>query len=99
MEELGSKLGKPAIKTRAIPTRTGLPTSVYAAMVTVICPLPVQTRTPGVDDSRAGKRNRFALCPRSSKDVKHSAKSSLFSVYICPEHTETFVTTCVNSDF
>ena len=95
LKELGSELVKSAIKTRANPPRTGIPTSVQAAMGTVIGLLPQQVQTPGAANSRTGKRNRCAFCPRS-KDAKYSAKCSLCSAYICHEHTESNVTTCVN---
>ena len=63
LKELGSELVQPAIKTRPIPPRTGIPISVQAAMETVIGPLPQQIHTPRAATSRTGKRNRYAFCP------------------------------------
>ena len=92
LKKLGNEVVKPAIKTRAKPPRTGIPTSVQAAMTAVISPLPWQVQTPNTAASRTGKRNWCSLCPRS-KDSKYSTKCSLCSVFICPEHTESNVIT------
>ena len=92
LKKLGNELVKPAIKTRAKPPRTGIPTSVQAAMTGVIGPLPRQVQTPNTATSRTGKRNRCSLCPRS-KDSKYSTKCSLCSAFICPEQSESNVIT------
>ena len=89
------ELVKPAIKTRAKPPRTGIPTSVQAAMTAVVGPLLRQVQTPNTATSRTGKGNRCSLCPRT-KDSKYSTKCSLCSAFICPEHTESNVITCTN---
>ena len=95
VKKLGNELIKPAIKTKAKPPRTGIPTSVQATMTAVIGPLPRQVQTPNTATSRTGKRNQCSLCTRS-KDFKYSTKCSLCSAFICPEHTESNVITCTN---
>ena len=95
LKDLGSELVKSAIKARANPPRAGIPLSVQAAMASVIGPLPRQVLLPIPANSGKGKRNRCAFCPRA-KDTKYSSKCSLCSAFICPEHTEPNVTTCVN---
>ena len=95
LKDLGSALVKPAIKDRTNPPRTGIPLSVQAAMASVIGPLPQQAHQAMIANLGRGKRNLCALCPRS-KDTKYSAKCSTCSAFLCPEHTESNITTCVN---
>ena len=95
LKDLGSEHVKPAIKTRVNPPRTGIPLSVQAAAASVIGPLPQQVPPPIPANSEKRKKNRCSFCPRS-KDTKCSAKCLICSAYICPEHTESNVTTSSN---
>ena len=91
LKDLGSKLEKPAIKTRTNPPRTGIPLSVQAAMASVIGPLRQQVPPPIPANSEKRKRNRCSFCPRS-KGTKYSVKCLLCFAYTYPEHTESSVT-------
>ena len=75
LKELGFELVKSAIKTRAIPPRTGIPNSVQAAMETVISSPPQQipVHTARTASSRVGKRNCCTFCPRL-KDAKYRVR-------------------------
>ena len=95
LKTLGTELVKPAIKTRAVPPRIGINASVQAAMKMVIGPLPQAVQTPSASNSRTGKRNRCAFCPRT-KDNKYNVKCSVCSQFICPQHTDSNVITCTN---
>ena len=95
LKDLGFELVKPAIKTRVNPSRTGVPLSVQAAMASVIGPLPQQVPPPIPANSGKRKRNCCSFWPRS-KGTKYSVKCLLGSACICPEHTESNVTTSSN---
>ena len=95
LRDLCSEIVKPAIKTRANLPRTETSLSVQAAMASVIGPLQQQVPPPIPANSGKRKRNCYSFCPRS-KDTKYSAKCLLRSTYICPEHTESNITTCSN---
>ena len=61
LKDLGFKLVKPAIKTRANPPRTGVPLSVQAAMASVIGLLPQQVPPPIPANSGKRKKPLFIL--------------------------------------
>lgn len=90
LKKLGTDLVTPAIRTRAIPPRTGINMSVQNAMGIVIGSLPINPSAQIL----GAKRNRCGFCLRT-KDNKYNVKCITCSMFICPEHTGSKVTHCV----